>query len=181
MEPPKKLNSNAPLYPKMSIAETKKEIAGLHQSGLSGENMSTVTHELDEVVSGTETATESILTASEEIDRNAGDLAASLRQTRNQQQAAEIQEQVIQIFEACNFQDLTGQRITKVVNTLKYVEERVNAMMDIWGGLEAFDAIKAKPMPNPAGHDEDDLLHGPGNINEDPTRASQGDIDALFD
>ena len=162
-----------------AIAETKKEIAGLHQSGMSGENMSTVTNELDEVVNGTEDATEKILSSAEEIDRNASDLAASLRQDRNRDQANEIQEQVVQIFEACNFQDITGQRITKVVNTLKYVEERVSSMMGIWGGLDAFAAIKGEPLANPAGDHE--LLHGPGNHEEDPMRASQGDIDALFD
>lgn len=162
-----------------AINETKREIAGLHQSGFSNDKLSVVTGELDEVVNGTERATESILSAAEDIDRNATDLAASLRQSRNRDQAHDIQEQVIQIFEACNFQDLTGQRITKVVNTLKYVEERVDAMMAIWGGLEAFDDIAVAPMPNSAGDHE--LLHGPGDNEEDPMRASQDDIDALFD
>ena len=162
-----------------AINRTKREIAGLHQSGISGDNLATVTNELDAVVDGTEQATENILAAAEEIDRNAADLAASLKQSRNRDQANEIQEHVIQIFESCNFQDLTGQRITKVVNTLKYVEERVDAMMGIWGGLDAFSHIKAAPMPNPAGDHE--LLHGPGDNAADPTRASQDDIDALFD
>lgn len=162
-----------------AIAETKKEIAGLHQSGVSGENMSNVTDELDKVVNGTEQATDAILTAAEEIDRNAGELSASLKKSQNRDQANEIQEQVVQIFEACNFQDITGQRINKVVNTLKYVEDRVSTMMEIWGGLDAFDSIKGEPLANPAGDHE--LLHGPGNIDEDPMRASQDDIDALFD
>jgi len=162
-----------------AIAETKKEIAGLHQSGVSNENMTHVTDELDEVVAGTEHATEAILSAVEDIDRNAGDLSASLKQSRNRDQVHEIQERVVQIFEACNFQDVTGQRINKVVNTLKYVEARVSAMMEIWGGLEAFDGIKGQSLVNPAGDHE--LLHGPGNTDEDPTRASQDDIDALFD
>lgn len=162
-----------------AIAETKKEIAGLHQSGVSTENVSHVTDELDEVVAGTEHATEAILSAAEEIDHNANELSASLKKSHNQEQAQEIREQVIQIFEACNFQDVTGQRINKVVNTLKYVEARVSTMMEIWGGLDAFDNIKGAPLANPAGDHE--LLHGPGNIEEDPTRASQDDIDALFD
>lgn len=161
-----------------AIDETKKEIAGLHQSGVSGENMSAVADELGEVVNGTEHATEAILTAVEEIDRNAGDLTASLKQSQNRDQAQEIQEQVVKIFEACNFQDVTGQRINKVVNTLKYVEDRVSAMMSIWGGMDAFNHIKGEPLANPSGDHE--LLHGPGNNDEDPTRASQDDIDALF-
>jgi len=32
----------------------------------------------------------------------------------------EIQERVVAIFEACNFQDLTGQGISKVMTTMKF-------------------------------------------------------------
>ncbi|MEE2970876.1 MAG: protein phosphatase CheZ [Pseudomonadota bacterium] len=37
------------------------------------------------------------------------------------------------IFMACSFQDITGQRTTKVINVLRYLEQRVNSMIDIWG------------------------------------------------
>jgi chemotaxis regulatin CheY-phosphate phosphatase CheZ len=43
-----------------------------------------------------------------------------------------MNEAVVKIFEACNFQDLTGQRITKVVRALSFIEERVEAMMGVW-------------------------------------------------
>jgi len=42
----------------------------------------------------------------------------------------------VQVFESCNFQDLTGQRISKVVATLKFIETHIIKMMDIWGGIE---------------------------------------------
>ena len=58
--------------------------------------------------------------------------------------AVDIQDKVIQIFEACNFQDLTGQRITKVVSTLRFVEDRIMQMMDIWGGIETFKDIEVE-------------------------------------
>ena len=57
-----------------------------------------------------------------------------------------MQERVIKIFEACNFQDLTGQRITKVVATLKFIETHIVRMMEIWGGLEAFKDIEAETI-----------------------------------
>jgi chemotaxis regulatin CheY-phosphate phosphatase CheZ len=38
----------------------------------------------------------------------------------------EIQERVVSIFEACNFQDLTGQRIKKVMTTMKFIEKTVS-------------------------------------------------------
>lgn len=162
-----------------AINNTKKEIVSLHHTGFSQERMSLVNDELGEVVDGTEKATETILGAAEEIDNNASDLCAKLEGDTDQNMAAEIQENVIKIFEACNFQDVTGQRINKVVNTLRFVDERVSRMMEIWGGIDSFENITPEVPPNPSGDDE--LLHGPGNIDEDPTRASQNDIDALFD
>lgn len=47
----------------------------------------------------------------------------------------EIQERVVSIFEACNFQDLTGQRIKKVMTTMKFIENHITVMMDIWVAL----------------------------------------------
>ncbi len=91
-----------------------------------------VTNELDAVVIGTEGATETILASAEFIDETANTLSARLGK-EDAELANDIQDKVIQIFEACNFQDLTGQRITKVVSTLRFVEDRIMQMMDIWG------------------------------------------------
>ena len=160
-----------------TIADTKKEIASLHCAGFGEENLDTVSNQLDAVVDHTEKATESILAAAEIIDGNASNLAAALKGPENEM-ASDIQDQVVQIFEACNFQDITGQRITKVVETLNFIERRVNHMMDIWGGIESFQGVEpVRPDRNRA-HEE--LLNGPG-FDEDPDTASQDDIDALFD
>jgi chemotaxis protein CheZ len=126
-----------------AIGNTKKELANLHVKGLDGDGMCKVTNELDAIVVGTENATESILAAAEVIDTTAADLAATLVQEGNRAQATDIQDQVVKIFEACNFQDLTGQRITKVVRTLAFIEDRVNRMMTIWGGIEEFRGLEA--------------------------------------
>ena len=49
-----------------------------------------------------------------------------------------INDACMRIFEACSFQDITGQRITKVVSTLTYIEERLHGLQDAWGtGLGA--------------------------------------------
>ena len=42
--------------------------------------------------------------------------------------------EVIKIYEACNFQDLTGYCVTKVCETLKHAETRVDAMIECLGG-----------------------------------------------
>lgn len=160
-----------------AIEQTKREIASLHTSAGKAENLTGVTDELDEVVRGTEQATDSILEATEVIEGHAGSLAAALNRDGDRNMAYEIQEHATRIFEACNFQDLTGQRINKVVNTLRFIEERVTQMIDIWGGIDAFKDVSVVSMPNPAGPDE--MLNGPGS-EDDPARASQDDIDALF-
>src|SRR5687768_1058343 len=94
-----------------AIQRTKQEIATLHGTSFETAQMTRVSGELDAVVAGTEKATESILSAAEFIDDHAMQLAAHVKTERDRALAAEIQEQVVLIFEACNFQDLTGQRI----------------------------------------------------------------------
>lgn len=160
-----------------TIAETKQEIATLHHTGFGEEQIQTVSNQLDAVVSHTESATEVILGAAEQIDNDAANLVAALSGPENEM-AADIQDQVIKIFESCNFQDITGQRITKVIETLKFIEERVGHMITIWGGIDSFSEIEPVKMKEPEGHEK--LLNGPA-LPEAGDVASQDDIDALFD
>lgn len=159
-----------------AIAQTKKEIVTLHESGFQGEEMSRVTDELDAIVMGTESATDAILSGAEIIDERSSDLSAKLSGDDNAM-ASDIQDQVMKIYEACNFQDLTGQRITKVVNTLKFIEDRVVRMMEIWGGIEGLSDIDPDTLPPREG--DAALLNGPA-LDTDLDVASQDDIDALF-
>jgi len=160
-----------------AINRTKQEIAAVHLTGFKGPEMARVTNELDAIVGGTESATEAILTHAEEIDQMAATLAPRLKNDQNQALVADVQDRVVKIFEACNFQDLTGQRITKVVSTLTFIETHILRMMEIWGGLDAFKDIEAEEMSKREG--EAGLLNGP-KIEGDAGHASQDDIDALF-
>lgn len=154
-----------------AISTTKLELAALH-AGPGGRDIHRVTDELDAVVQGTEEATEQVLQAAETIDSDANDLVAHLKNQADIDLVNDIRDQTVKIFEACNFQDLTGQRITKVVNTLRFIEERVATMMSLWGDLEAFVA--------PGSQVEDGtVMHGPA-LSTDIGVASQDDIDALF-
>ena len=45
----------------------------------------------------------------------------------------EVENLTTNIYMACSFQDLTGQRTQKVVQVLRYLENRINAMIEIWG------------------------------------------------
>jgi chemotaxis protein CheZ len=160
-----------------AIERTKHEIATVQTSGFRGSQMIRVTGELDAIVQGTLDATDQILTAAEHIDRDAHLLEASCKKLQDRQCAADIKEQVVKVFEACNFQDLTGQRITKVVGTLKFIEDRIVRMMEIWGGIETFQQIKVEERAERIG--DDALINGP-KLASDEGHASQDDIDALF-
>ena len=161
-----------------AISRTKREIAVLHGKSFNGEEMAKVNGELGAVVGGTEQATQQILEAAEAIDQAAS--AVSKITSPDQQRALsdEIQERVVSIFEACNFQDLTGQRISKVMGTMKFIEQHINAIMEIWGGV---DAIKSHaPAIVDTREGDAKLLNGP-KLDGDIGHASQDDIDAMFD
>jgi chemotaxis protein CheZ len=160
-----------------AINRTKKEIATLRYAGAQGQEITRVTDELGAIVLGTETATNSILAAAEKIDDLSSNLSSRLS-GGDQEIAREIVEQVIGIFEACNFQDITGQRISKVVNAMRFVEERVHHMIDIWGGMESFKDVETIDDSRRQG--EAALLNGPA-LASDKGVTSQDAIDALFD
>jgi chemotaxis protein CheZ len=160
-----------------AINRTKQEIAALHVNGLNAPETGRASRELDAVVGGAEHAIQQILAAAEDIDEAANTLSAALKHEQEQALAHDIRDQVIRIFEACNFQDLAGQRITKVTATLKFIEDRVTRMMEIWGGIEAFKdytaAALAEREPGPV------LLNGP-KLDGDTGHATQDQIDAIF-
>src|SRR3982074_1786516 len=161
-----------------AISRTKREIAVLHGNSFNGEEMARVNGELGAVVGGTEQATQQILEAAEAIDQAASAMAKVTSPDQHKILSEDIQERVVSIFEACNFQDLTGQRISKVMTTMKFIENHITVMMDIWGGV---DAIRAHAPPIIDDREGDArLLNGP-KTEGDVGHASQNDIDALFD
>jgi chemotaxis protein CheZ len=161
-----------------AINRTKREIAVLHGKSFDGQEMAKVNGELGAVVGGTEHATQQILEAAESIDQAASALSKVNSPEQQKLLSEEIQERVISIFEACNFQDLTGQRITKVMTTMRFIEQHINAMMEIWGGVDAIRAHAPAIIDTREGDAR--LLNGP-KLDGDVGHASQDDIDALFD
>ena len=150
----------------------------LHGKSFEGDEMAKVNGELGAVVGGTEEATQQILEAAEAIDNAATALGKVTSPDQQKILSEEIQERVVSIFEACNFQDLTGQRISKVMATMKFIEHHIVEMMEIWGGV---DAIKAHaPAIIDSREGDARLLNGP-KLDGDDGHASQNDIDALFD
>ena len=161
-----------------AINRTKQEIAVLHGKSFDGNEMAKVTGELGAVVGGTEQATQQILEAAESIDQAASALAKVTSPDQQKILSEEIQERVVSIFEACNFQDLTGQRISKVTATMKFIENHIMIMMDIWGGVDAIRSHAPPIMDDRQANAR--LLNGP-KLDGDVGHASQNDIDALFE
>ena len=144
-----------------AIAKTRSEIAAMRTDG-DGDHMSVAAGEMDAIVQSTEKATNDILQAAEKIQ----EVAWRLREAGTEEAACEeIDNSATEIYMACSFQDITGQRTTKVVRVLQYLEARISSMIEIWGLSEdeelegkASSAINAKLSDDrPDAH----LLNGP--------------------
>lgn len=158
-----------------AIQQTKSEIAALSPKVKSPDNIDAVSSELDEIVKSTENATQHILNQAERIDNIAGNISAI--SNGNQilvNYAHELSESVIGIYESCNFQDLTGQRINKTVKALKFIDEKITNMITIWGE-EAIAELAEKVKKSKTG--DESLLNGPS-LSKDAI--SQDEIDKFF-
>ena len=157
-----------------SIQETRREISAIKPKSNSDSRIMAATEELDAIVTSTERATTDILTSTEKLQ----EIVDHLRDKDvDAQTCDELEELITNIFMACSFQDITGQRTTKVVNTMRYLEQRVNSMIAIWGP----SVSEAVPDSMDGGEDarpDSHLLNGPAKEGEG---ASQEDIDRLMD
>jgi len=100
------------------ISHIKSEIGALRANELCQERIPTAHKELGSVVKATASATNTIMAAAEDI---LGFAEAPLDTYRSQ-----VESKMLEIFEACSFQDITGQRIVKVLETLSQVEKRLD-------------------------------------------------------
>jgi chemotaxis protein CheZ len=153
------------------IAATKREIGRLQANDIKNVHIPAAGNELRAVTQSTEAATNTILACAEAV--MAADASDPARYK------ALVDEKMLQIFEACAFQDTTGQRVGKVVETLQHIEARVASFAA---------AVRAKDTPGPASETEREraerrrrfLIHGP----QDGGAAKGGrqtEIDKMFD
>lgn len=162
-----------------SITETRTDIASLQPDEASTDRIEAATGELDAIVDATENATSSILAAAEELQM----ISEKLREAGvDGQFCDDIETHTTDIFMACSFQDITGQRISKVVSTLNFLEQRVNMMIEVWGiAPDGKDGGAPKELsPSARGDTRPDagILGGPAAEGEG---FSQEEIDAMLD
>jgi chemotaxis protein CheZ len=148
-----------------TIASAKAEIAALRVDDITGHDIPFATDELDAIVSHTASATHAILESCETLDEVAS--------TMTGEAMTKLQDATTRIYEACSFQDITGQRITKVVTTLKAIEGKVAHIIATFGHRTATAEIMADERRG----GEEELLNGP----QLPALAmDQSDIDKLL-
>ncbi len=157
------------------IQRVREEIAAINRPADESLHFDSMSDQLDAIVKATEEATNTIMECMEKND----DVVTKLRETITDADQLALLDQIsangAKVFEACSFQDITGQRIAKVVRSVTYVEARVYALIEVWGKDE-IEKIEVKP--DKILTEEEKLLHGPALEGEGITQA---EIDKLFD
>jgi chemotaxis protein CheZ len=146
------------------IQRTRQEISALRPNDIQTDRIPTAGAELEAIVAGTAEATNKIMEAAEQVmSADPSDIEAY---------QALVSEKMMDIFEACSFQDITGQRVKKVVTTLAHIEERIARFAEVMGVEDA--EIEETPEEK---RQKDLLLNGPA-LNG--PEVAQDDIDAMF-
>jgi hypothetical protein len=137
-----------------------QELACTHERSRT-DDMMRVRRSLDAVCKDSEAATQKILAAAEDIDQTANNLSAALKGKIDQELAQDIRDRAVQIFEACNFQDLIGQRLAAVMTALTPAEQHIAPPRE-----------RHASTPGPG-------VHGP-RLGSDRDHLSQAEIDVVF-
>lgn len=153
----------------------RDELAAIKNPAIEDLHFSRTGSQLQEIVTATERATNTIM---ESVEKNE-ELVTALRAQVGTPEQGEILDRIsannFAVLEACSFQDITGQRVNKVIKFVAHVEGRIDALCEIWGR----DGIAGVPVNGGDTRSEDEkLLRGPSLKKEG---VSQKDIDALFD
>lgn len=154
------------------IKKAREEISTLQPTEINEQHIPAAADELTAIVAATEDAANSFLDAAEKL----GEIGTRLGGDHEN----EINDIITQIYEASNFQDITGQRINKVVSTLQYIESAVNKMAESLGTSIQKDKPRGDVHAAAKAADarpDSDLLNGP---QLDGDGNNQDDIDALL-
>lgn len=153
------------------IHAAKAEIAQLRPDDVKEKYLSSASDELDAIVDATADATNNIMDATELIEDVMDGIEGEVSE--------KLMDATTKIYEACTFQDITGQRITKVVSALQHIEEKIDALVAAFGSeIEKYKTENPDEADDgPKEITDEDLLEGP---QLDGQGKSQEDIDALL-
>ncbi|WP_158746020.1 protein phosphatase CheZ [Acidisphaera sp. L21] len=140
------------------IDAARQEVAAVGVDEIVGRDVPAATDELDAVVMHTAEATGLILDECEHLD-------AIVAKTELR---TDVTAMTARIYEACSFQDITGQRVAKVVHTLKTIEAKIADMLRVFGRGPMETSSVIRPVV---------LLNGPQRVGD---AMDQGAVDALL-
>ena len=153
------------------------QLKEVYPAALAQEYLPKAQEDLKAIVSQTEVAADQILNVAESmlsLDPSDGTYADAINQS------------VMAILEACSFQDLTGQRASRIADSLDVTSGQIETLSEVFGAGHD-EASGPLPLTGKDQWREDNLLHGPQNGNESISQESvdeafsQDDIDSLFD
>lgn len=156
------------------IQRIRKELASIRRPGHEDEDhFLRMADQLDAIVESTEEATNTIMTSMEDIDGLIAQAKAKVADPAALALLDQVTDKANAVFEACSFQDLTGQRVTKVVKSLQFLEERVNIIIKMWGREELEKVVVELQEQDP----EKAMMHGP---QRKGAGVSQSEVDKLL-
>lgn len=149
-----------------AISNMHSEIGRLQANDMTAVRIPTAGRELEAIVDATELATDKIMESAEAIMDVESDEATK----------SAIDAHCMTIFEACSFQDITGQRVSKVIETLKHIEERVTHFASNTGVADLSGPMSDEERQSNARRDEQ-ILNGPALVGDG---VNQKDIDDML-
>jgi len=156
------------------LERVREEIAAISRPADEEYQFESMGEQLDAIVKATEKATNTIMQATENSITAVGELRKGITDPAQITLLDQIVSDDNDILEACSFQDITGQRVSKVIKSVTYVEERVNALIDVWGK----DEVASVEVEGEVKTEDEKLLAGP---QMEGKGLDQAAIDALFD
>lgn len=147
------------------IRAARGALADLSPNHMRVEQLPSALNEIGMIVETTESAANRIMDAVDQILNEPAE-------TPHEAYRAMVEERCLAMLEACAFQDLTGQRSTKVVETLMQIEDKLGKLAALVGDDEP---VQTEPRPERTG--DDVLLNGPSMPGEG---VDQDEIDAMF-
>lgn len=154
------------------IGDAKNEIFAIQTNAKAEDAIVDASMHLEEVVKATEQATNAIMDAADAVQAAASGVGGEKEQ--------KIIDATTVIYDACTFQDITGQRIRKVITLLENIEDRVSKLNNLFGtapDIVTENNATKDPAKIVLPEDDKDLLNGPQLASN---ASSQADIDALL-
>lgn len=145
------------------IEEARAEIGSARPADIKGKHIPGATDELDAIIEATSEATSTIMDCCDVIQDKAA--------VAGGENGDAIVGEVMKIYEACSFQDITGQRVSKVVETFNVIEAKIDKLVSVLGVKESSEEEEDTR------EGDERLLNGPQKADE---AISQEDIDKLL-